>query len=211
VRAGAPLVLAFVLAACGGHNTRAEQCRTGNAIGRIGRAPNAAANAVEDLRCDAIEREERGEAREREREKAQEEARASAKQAALNAELDAALAQIRRAPRVPELGAPPGEARAICEAERGHVIARGPIIECRVGGPAVFIATLNEDRVRRLDAFLEGEDLVRVRGAVEAEYGPPQRESVSSEGFRIFMWDAGIAVTMYAKGVRLTRVRFSPR
>jgi hypothetical protein len=181
----------------------------GNAFGRIGQKPDRLANAVEDAHCDGVEALERAEEREDERDR-----RASdAETARLNAVTNAQLAEIRRLPKAPELGAPVAEAKAICAQERGQFLTKGNAYSCSVGGPFVFAGNFDgSNRITRLDVYYEGADLAASRRKTEELLGPVESETLTPEGFRAFLWRGGtVAVAMYPKGVRLTSIDSSPK
>lgn len=194
------IVVALLIAACNPPQTAAEACRRQNAGNRFSRGLNrqnsAVADAVEDARCDAIEREERAEARER--------SAANAKAVAARRE---ELARTRREPSTPELGATPAEVRVLCERQRG-VFQLDPngVFGCRVGGPLAFAGVVRDGRVVRVDGYFEGADLATTRARVSESMGPPTSETVSPEGFRVFVWEGtrAVVVTMYANGVRVS-------
>lgn len=208
-------VLAFVvMASCTPAKSASEECRRQNAWRRVSRSsnPNAVADALEDARCDQLEQNERVEARERKREEAaaaQEQARVNRE---LNQEVDARLAAIRTAPNAPELGGTMAEARALCEQQRGEFVQKGLTIGCKVGGPPIFVAVLDDDaRIVRIDTYYEGADLGMLRRKTESALGPIETEDVTPEGFRAFHWRRGtVVVSMYRRGVRLTRMNAEP-
>lgn len=200
-------LLFLAIVSCVPPQTQAEACHRQNAANRFGRSINrqnsAVANAVEDSRCDAIEREERADARER----ASAESKAAAQRDARNAELDAQLATVRAAPSVPELGATTAEAKIMCERQRGNFAVAEGRFGCRVGGPVVFAGTVDDGRIVQTDAYYEGADLGSARLKVSSALGSPRDEQVSPDGFRVFTWvepDRVVVLTMYAKGVRLS-------
>ena len=190
-----------LLVACKQPKTPSERCRLGNAIGRIGKEHNRVADAIEDARCDQLEAEERAGARER----AREEKENVAHRAALQGENDALLTRIRQLPKTPELGATNAEAKVICERQRGLFETKGATISCSVGGPVVFVALLESNRVTRLDTYYEGGDLTEARRTVSDLFGPHEREELTPDGFRAFIWKQGtLVIAMYPRGVRMS-------
>lgn len=200
--------------ACDTGGSAASRCRTANAFGRMSQPANRTANALEDARCDELERQERAEARERaadSRAREAEKKQADAQISAANAQIDAELAAIRRQPKVPELGSTPAEMRVLCTRQRGDFANQSSTVFCRVGGQMIFLCTFDtESRANRCDAYYEDGDFTRARRDTEARLGPAARESVSSEGFRVFQWSSGaefLVVTMYRRGVRITQAK----
>jgi hypothetical protein len=121
---------------------------------------------------------------------------------------DARLKEVRRSPKAPEIGATVAEARVICEQERGRFVEREAVIGCRVGEPAIFACQVEDGQAVRCDIYFEGGDLVAHRASAEKQIGPPGSETVSPDGFRVYDWpQAGYRLTMYPKGVRVTRAR----
>jgi hypothetical protein len=213
IAASGIVIVAIALTGCGGSRSRADACYSSNAFRRAGRAMNhsqsATADALENMRCDEIAREERAEHKEaqrerREAEREREEERRHA--AALNATTDAVLAEIRRAPEVPELGATEREAETICSRERGQHRRIRNVVVCSVGGPTVFRAAVNgQGLVVRVDAYYEGQTLPAARDRLINSLGEPSEQRVTPDGFRLFLWKGGqIALTMYEQGVHTT-------
>lgn len=179
------------------------------------------ADALERQRCTALEQEERAVDRVRRAQRAeneridaaqqQEERRrrdaVTRQQQAARAVNAAELAEVRRKPKVPEVGGTVAEAEVICGQQRGvSTVHEGKVI-CALDGITVFVCTEADRRLNRCDAYHEGGDLTAFRQAAESEYGPATRESLSPKGFRVFMWERGkstIAVSMYSGGVRTT-------
>jgi hypothetical protein len=203
-------LLLFAMGGC--DESAAGRCRTANAFGQAGRAmahqTNYAANALENMRCDNIEYMERAEAREAERDARR---RRVERERADEAELAAVYAQrrvlaaIRQNPKFPEIGATSREARAICESQRGQWIDHDDTIGCKVGGIAVFACTLDEQQTNRCTHWKEGAEVADERDSVAADHGKPESQSVSSDGFRVFTWEAStIIVEGYDKGVKVT-------
>jgi hypothetical protein len=122
-----------------------------------------------------------------------------------------ALVSVRRAPRVPELGATLPETRVLCEQQHGAFTNDSSSAACRVGRQLIFACALDQaSRADRCDGYYEAADVVTSRQALEAKLGLPPKESLSPEGFRVFEWANGnetVSVTMYAKGVRMTHTR----
>lgn len=181
-----------------------------NVVQRMGRQPDAAANAIEDARCDALARDERNEAR-YQREEARRDRDEHARAEAMSHRTDPELASIRANPRAPELGATLAEMRVICGGERG-VLGRGDDwATCKVGGAAVFSCRLAGEQATRCDVFYEGADLPASRRRVESGLGsPPTSEAVNSSGFRVFRWelpDRLVSVAMFEHGVRVSYAR----
>lgn len=205
------LIVLLLLVGCRPANTASEQCRNQAAAARFSRGLNrqssATADALESMRCDALERDELVERRESARQHAQQSAEQRTRTDTMHRELDARLAEIRVAPNAPELGATLAEAKVICERQRGHFAAAPDAFGCTVGGPLVFAGTVDVARVTRVDTYYEGADLTTARMRIEKDWGPPERELVSAEGFRVFLWrNESVALTMYPKGVRLSSV-----
>jgi hypothetical protein len=211
-------LVALLVAGCAGHQSRADACRTSNAFRRAGRGlqgkPNATADAVEDLRCDLVEANETATDRQRRAEaqasKAADDQERAAQQQS-NRQLDAQLENIRRAPNVPELGATVAEAQVLCQQQRGAFISRTATLGCKIRGQTLFACSMDSGgQADRCDGFYEAADFGATRRSVETKLGPAAKESVSADGFRVFEW-AGTAeiviVTMYARGVRMTRAR----
>jgi len=201
---------------CAPAKTPSEACRRQAAANRMGRsfAPDPRLDAIENIRCDEMEREERREAREDAREKAVAEAKASARADAMNAALDAKLAEIRAAPKVPELGATVAEAKIMCTQQRGAFSAPDDngIYACRVGGPAIFICAADYDGLTtRCDGFFEGSDIAESRARIERDLGPADQQSIEG-GVRVASWKRGrilVRAMMYDRGVRLSVAKIS--
>lgn len=211
-------VLLFVLTVgCAAPQSRAEACRNGNSWNRVGRAANgkdnSTTNAVEDLHCDAVEANEQAAGRERRAEQRAQEAsdeQARVERQGSDRRLSAELENIRRAPSVPEVGATVAEAQVLCTQQRGTFVSKPAGVGCRIRGLQLFACTMSDGQADRCDGYYEGADFAVTRRSVEAKLGPPTRESVSSDGFRVFEWSGGsetVVVTMYAKGVRMTHAR----
>jgi hypothetical protein len=189
----AVVVMASIVMACGGRSG-ADGCRTQAAVNRgvrgMNRQQNASADALEQMRCDELEREERSEHQ--------------AKDAERN-DRESAQTRVRSFPKAPELNATSAEAKVICESQGGAFVEEGAVLGCRVGGPVIFAGKTKDGRLVKVDTYFERGDLAAARRNAETMYGPPESENVSSEGFRVFLWRAGtVAVTMYPKGVRVT-------
>lgn len=196
-------LLLAVLAACAEPQTPAGRCRSQAALARSGRMmggrQSAEADALEQMRCDELERQERTERR------------VASREAAMAAEeRERQLAVVRAAPTSPELGATIAEVRVLCERQGGVLAVEpsGPFV-CRVGGVSVFLgAVADGGYVVRVETLYEGADLVTERRRIEAQLGPAERETVSSEGFRVFVWASGrFTLSMYDKGVKVSRAR----
>lgn len=215
MRAVVAIAAACALAACKPPETAAGRCRQQVAIKRMGRSmqhdPNESlVRQLEDEECSRIGREEHAEARADAREKRAEQAAAGAAQL----QDDESLARIRRAAQAPELGATIGEARVICNRQRGNfgreaaaTFGGHDLLRCDVGGRLVFVCVLDAERINACDRYIEDADLVSMRQRLQADLGPPESETVSDAGFRVFSWSHGtVLLTMYEHGVRL-RVR----
>lgn len=197
-------------AACRPARTASERCRKVNALSRMTtpqRDRDRVAETLEDMRCDAMEHEERREARhrevlDREREAQTEDA---------NRKLEAVIAEIRRAPRVPELGSTRIEVRVLCEQQRAALYEQGSVMTCAIRRVPLYTCTLDAGNiVDRCDGYFEAADLAAQRGSMTAQLGQPNREGVSADGFRFFGWSAGersVVITMYPRGVRVTTMR----
>lgn len=222
---GAVLVLFSFLALGSAHRgqTKADNCRVGNAIGHMGQPKDRVAEAIEDQRCDNLAQQERQqraldqiaeEARlARQAEQKRVEAEATQQQQAANlaaeADADARQRETRAHPKIPELRATVSEARAICLQQSGKFVDDSAL-RCTVGGRAIFVCSVDRtERVERCDGFYEGAELSEVRRRTETQYGPATSGGVTRDGFRIFKWQAdGIEVNlaMYEHGVRVARV-----
>lgn len=217
---GVVLVVFSVLALGSAHRgqSKADNCRVGNAIGRINQPSNRVAEALEDQRCDNLAQQERQQraldqvaeearlAREAEQKRIETEA-AHQQQAANNAaeaDVDARHRATRAHPKLPELRATVSEAKAICLQQSGK-FADDSALRCSVGGRAIFVCSVDRsERIERCDVFYEGAELPEVRRRLETQYGPPASGGVTRDGFRIFKWQAeGIEVNlaMYEHGV----------
>ncbi len=200
--------------------TAAERCRSSAAASQVMRGfsgkQNPVATALEDGRCDALEAQERSVEHQRNQERSADVTR----RAELDRQVDVALAEIRRSPNVPEIGATVREGAVICERQRGAYserIGSGPrfddiaVVTCRVGGQPIFSCLVTEGRTTRCDAFYEGGDLAEARRRLQASLGPAETETVSDDGFRVFTWRNGaVVLTMYATGVRVSTRTVSP-
>ncbi len=176
--------------------------------------PNATADAVEDMRCDVVEANEEATGRQRRADKQAEKAsddQARAAQDDSNRQLDAQLENIRRAPRVPELGATVAEAQVLCQQQRGAFVSHPSTLGCKIRGQTLFACTVDAGgQADRCDGFYEAADFAATRRSVEAQLGQATHESVSGDGFRVFEWAGSkesVIVTMYARGVRMTHAR----
>lgn len=153
-------------------------------------------------RCSVIEQHELASRRQRAAEDAEQERRANAERRAQ----DAQRATIRRRPKPPELRGTPAEASALCAQQMGKVVADDTKLSCQVGGVPIFTCTLDsEQRFDRCDTYFEDGDILEFRKASQEQFGPPTSESVSPQGFRVWVWKEGnttVAVGMYAHGVR---------
>ena len=209
-------LLAASSLACAPAKTPSEACRRQAAANRMGRSfnPDPRLDTIENIRCDEMEREERREAREDAREKAAAETKAAARTDAANAALDAKLAEIRSAPKVPELGATVAEAKIICAQQRGAFVPpdNEGIYVCKVGGPIIFICTADYDGVTtRCDGFFEGSDIQESRARIERDLGPADGQTIEN-GMRVTSWKRGrilVRAMMYDRGVRLSVAKIS--
>lgn len=118
----------LALAGCQSPKSPSEACRQDAAWRQAARQLNghqsATADAIESMRCDEIEREERRDARADASRRAAATEQAAAEDEASRAKRDAELAGIRRSPHVPELGATPPEGRVLCQRQRGDYVDR---------------------------------------------------------------------------------------
>lgn len=220
------LALGLVLLGCAGcastgPQSRADACRQQVAGQRVGRAlggkSSSTTDALEDLRCDAREAEDRAEAREKSAsDQAHEDRirRERAAQATQRATADAEVLAIRRAPRLPELGTTRDEAIILCRQQRGTFSdPQRNAFSCKVGDRRIFACTIDaEGLANRCDGYIEDGDLAAARRAIEAKLGPSEAPTVSPEGFRVFRWDSGAAsliLTSYERGIRMTHLRNS--
>jgi hypothetical protein len=122
---------------------------------------------------------------------------------------DAMLAEIRKRPAAPALGATIAEVKGTCEQQRGQFSYRDDIVECRVGTDVVFLCKHDAQQMIQCDTFFEGGDLAAFEAVAEQRFGPAN-VGLSPVGSRLFSWpSAGYAVTTYPKGVQVTLVRVS--
>lgn len=124
---------------------------------------------------------------------------------------DEQRAAIRRTPTVPELGATGPETRVICERQHGEFTEKTKAVQCAVGGATIFECLRDaENRMSRCNSYFENGNLAEHRERLAADLGDPTSETVSADGFRVFSWETDtkiVAVTMYAKGVRVMVAR----
>jgi len=213
----------FAWALLGCAEDPASQCRIGNAFAQGGRAfagqPNYTANALENMRCDLIEAQQRAEARElaREaREHRREKAREDAEQARANWAIAQKLRALRTNPKAPTLENTKREAESICTLtteRRGQWVEHGETVGCKVGGVAIFACIVSDTgEMERCTTFRENTELGDVKSDYEAEYGAPSTTAVSDAGFHVYTWaisGATITVTGYERGVSITRARIT--
>jgi hypothetical protein len=212
--------IAMVLLAmgCRPPATQEEACRRQAAANRMGRSfqPNPALDQLEQMRCDNIGATERAEQRVAAAEKREIDARQAelarmqaAQQHASEARSEQAMAEIRASHRAPEINATRAEVELLCAHEHGKVTRQDSTIGCEVGGPLIFVAVLDAgERVERVDSFLEGGDVSEARIRMEKSVGPYDREALTPDGFRVFLWTRiGVALTTYKNGIRVTLVR----
>lgn len=201
-------VVSFLaLLGCAPAKSASESCRRGAAANRVSRsfsrAQNPVADAVEEARCDEMERDERRQAREDSKEEA---ARAEEKQA----QEDAAQARrraVRRNPKSPELRSTLAESRIICDRQGARFSADAGRYGCHLSGRLIFAGYLDETgETTRVDTYFEDGDVNEARRRVEGELGPPGHEQVV-DGFRVFTWNlqtVTVLITSYERGVRWT-------
>lgn len=158
--------------------------------------------SLQGQRCLQVEQHERTDRRARDAEDAEHERRASAERR----QQDEQRASIRRRPKPPELRGTPAEASALCTKQMGKIVADDTKLSCQVGGVPVFTCTIDsQQRFDRCDTYFEDGDVLEFRKASEDRFGPATSESISPQGFRVWVWKAGnttVAVGMYARGVR---------
>ena len=210
-----------LLGACGPYETHvksaADVCRQQNSFRRLGRGlqqfaagsgmyggnqNNSTADALEEMRCDALGREEREERRERTREQ-REEDRQQVQESRAAAEV---LAAIRRHPKHPELGATRPEGKLICENQRGVWLSLEDKVGCKVAGTTIFACLVADDADMTLSSctvYFEGGDLSEWKDHLTIKLGNVESQEVSEKGFRTFRW-AGTSLGMYEHGVFLT-------
>jgi hypothetical protein len=217
MRRGAVLMALFIMG-CRPPATQEEACRRQAAANRMGRSfqPNPALDQIEQMRCDNIGAQERVEARVAAAEKREIDARQAelsrtqaAQQKASEARAERAQAEIRAGHRAPEINATRAEVELLCKQELGTVTRDGQTLGCEVGGPLIFVVVLDAgERVERVDSYFEGGDVTEARMRMEKSVGPYDREAVSPDGFRVFLWTRiGVALTTYKNGIRVTLVR----
>jgi len=219
-----PILVVAVVLATGCADDAASQCRIGNAFAQSGRAlggqTNYAANALENMRCDLIESEQRAEAREaaREaRERRREQDRADAEQARASWMIAQKLRALRADPKSPSLDNTRHEAQSICTLateRRGEWIDQGDKIGCKVGGVAILACIVGDNgEMEGCTKFREGADLGEVKTEFESDYGPPTSTDVNADDFHVYTWTTPterITVRGYASGVSISRERVTP-
>ena len=199
-----------LLGACGPYETHvksaADVCRQQNSFRRLGRAlqhqNNSTADALEEMRCDALGREEREERRERTREQ-REEDRQQVQESRAAAEV---LAAIRRHPKHPELGATRPEGKLICENQRGVWLSLEDKVGCKVAGTTIFACLVADDADMTLSSctvYFDGGDLSEWKDHLIIKLGNVESQEVSEKVFRTFRW-VGTSLGMYEHGVFLT-------
>lgn len=120
---------------------------------------------------------------------------------------DEGLAAIRRAPKVPELGATQGEANLLCKRQRGRAREVRGSVACAVGDALLFACHLDDQEVfDRCDAYFEGSDPVEVRDGMAKSLGT--WDTKVRDGVRVFSWPgAGVSISVYEPGVRVTTTK----
>jgi hypothetical protein len=127
---------------------------------------------------------------------------------AANAARHRALAAIRRDPKYPDLGTTLHQAQAICSTDRGSGAPVDDVLRCKVDGVAVFACTFEEDRATKCTHWKEGAKVVAERDALIEDYGQPESQSVTTEGFAVFMWKGGtLKLEGVDKGILITATK----
>jgi hypothetical protein len=188
------LALLLVLTACA--DDAGSRCRLGNAFSQSGRAfagqTNYSANALENMRCDLIEAQQRAEARERERdarEHRREQEQEDEAQARANWAMTQKLRALRMDPKSPSLENTKREAESICmlaTERRGQWVDQGDKVGCKIGGITTFACDVGDNgEMDRCTKFRESAELDDVKSDYEADYGAPTTTEVSSAGFHV--------------------------
>lgn len=189
--------------ACGGSSSASDQCYAALAS----REMDATTRSVEALRCDQARSEERADQRHRED-------RYDVRllhNTARHEENRRAVASVRSAPRVPEVGGTLREAAMICESQGGIAQAdpRTHVRMCRVSGGMLYSFTIDgESMITRVDAYYEGADVQTFVERGRARLGEPEITVVA--GVRVFSWRSGgllRSVAVMDRGVRASTVQ----
>lgn len=164
---------------------------------------------AESVRQDEIRRQQ--EAQER-----AEEARSRAAARQRNARREAARQDVRRSPKVPDLGATRSESEAICREQGGtHSTQPGSESEpgvycvCQVGEPVVYAGYIPADGsgFTAVKTFYEGRNVVDTRRIFEKEFGAADDVAVQGD-YRVWYWarpTLAIYLSGYSGGVAITQ------
>ncbi len=197
------LVATFVGSACGGVLSASDQCYAALAS----REMDSTTRSVEALRCDQARSEDRADQRHRED-------RYDVRMlhnTDHRAENRRAIANVRSAPRVPEVGGTVREAAMICDSQGGitQVDHRTQIRMCRVSGGLLYSFVVDgESTITRVEAYYEGADVHEIVQRGRARLGEPEVTVVA--GVRVFTWhtpDLVRSVAVIDRGVRVTSSR----
>ena len=213
--------LPILLLALGCAEDPASRCRVSNAFAQAGRAmtnqTDYTANALENMRCDFLDAEQRAEAREQAREareQRRERDREDAEQARASWLIAQKLKALRADPKAPELDNTKREAQSICTLtteRRGEWVDQGDKIGCKIGGVPTFACIVGDDgEMTECTTYREGAELGEVRDEFVGDYGQPSTTQVSARGFHVYSWttqNQEITVTGYDGGVSITRAR----
>lgn len=196
------LLLAAFIAGCGG-SAGGDDCYAALSARNL----DATTRSVEALRCD----QQRAEARADQRHREDRYDTRLVHNTNQREENRRAVANVRTAPRVPEVGGTLREAAMICESQGGISQAdpRTHVRMCRVSGGLLYSFTIDEQSaITRVDAYYEGADVLAIVQRGRTRLGEPEVHVV--DGVRVFTWrgaDIDRSVAVHDRGVRVSTSR----